>query len=285
MTDVPHIATPPPGPRTREILERTEARCCTAGSPRRWDRSSSAASPAIEIEDIDGNVYLDCVSAMASVPVGAARADITDAAVEALRRYGNEDTHYFSHEFVLPLAERLLAIAPGALSRVDIALNGTEAVETAIRFMRRATGRSIVIGFMGGYHGETGTAGAVGAETSDLSVRLSGADARVRARAVSEPVPDAVRARGPAAPATAPSTTSATTFCFHAIDPREVAGFLIEPVMGSGGCVAPAGRVLAGACSTLPRVRLPAWRSTRSRPGSDAPGTCSRWSAGAWSPT
>ena len=22
MTDVPHIATPPPGPRTREILER-----------------------------------------------------------------------------------------------------------------------------------------------------------------------------------------------------------------------------------------------------------------------
>src|SRR5439155_4836507 len=25
----------------------------------------------------------------------------------------------------------------------------------------------------------------------------------------------------------------------HAIDPREVAGFVIEPVMGSGGCVAP----------------------------------------------
>jgi len=25
----------------------------------------------------------------------------------------------------------------------------------------------------------------------------------------------------------------------HAVDPREVAGFLIEPVMGSGGCVAP----------------------------------------------
>jgi 4-aminobutyrate aminotransferase-like enzyme len=41
------------------------------------------------------------------------------------------------------------------MPRVDIALNGTEAVETAVRFMRRATGRPIVIGFMGGYHGET----------------------------------------------------------------------------------------------------------------------------------
>ena len=107
-----------------------------------------------EVEDIDGNVYLDCISAMASVPVGAARADITEAAVEALRRYGNEDTHYYSHEYVLPLAERLVAIAPGPLTRVDIALNGTEAVETAVRFMRRATGRPIVIGFMGGYHGK-----------------------------------------------------------------------------------------------------------------------------------
>ena len=40
---------------------------------------------------------------MASVPAGAARADITDAAVDALRRYGNEDTHFYSNEYVLPL--------------------------------------------------------------------------------------------------------------------------------------------------------------------------------------
>src|SRR4029078_12705312 len=103
---------------------------------------------------------------MASVPVGAGRADITDAAIEGLQRYGNEDTHYFSHEYVLPLAERLIDIAPGSMTRVDIALNGTEAVETSVRFMRRATGRSIVIGFMGGYHGETGTAGAVRGDDS-----------------------------------------------------------------------------------------------------------------------
>ena len=80
-----------------------------------------------------------------------------------------EDAHFYAHEYLLPLAEQLLAIAPPGIARVDIALNGTEAVETMIRFMRRATGRPIVIGFMGGYHGEAGTAGAVGAETGDLS--------------------------------------------------------------------------------------------------------------------
>ena len=150
MTDVPHIVSPPPGPRTQEVLE-AQKRVLYRGLAEEVGPFVIRRKSGFEIEDIDGNVYLDCVSAMASVPLGAAHADITDAAVEALGRYGNEDTHYFSHEYVLPLAERLLAIAPGSLARVDIALNGTEAVETAIRFMRRATGRSIVIGFMGGY--------------------------------------------------------------------------------------------------------------------------------------
>ena len=147
-----------------------------------------------EVEDVDGNVYLDCISAMASMPLGAARPDITEAAVDALRRYGNEDTHFYSHEFVLPLAERLLAIAPRSLSRVDIALNGTEAVETTVRFMRRATGRPIVIGFMGGYHGEAGTAGAVGAEGSDQSVGYRALMPGFVHVAVPEPVSHAVHA-------------------------------------------------------------------------------------------
>ena len=113
---------------------------------------------------------------------------------------------------MLPLAERLVAIAPGALARVDIALNGTEAVETAVRFMRRATGRPIVIGFMGGYHGEAGTAGAIGAETSDLSFGYRA----LMPGFVHVPYPNPYRTpftARPGARATARSTTSATTCC------------------------------------------------------------------------
>ena len=237
--DLPRVVSTPPGPKARDILERQSA-VLYRGLADEVGPFVICRKSGYEVEDVDGNVYLDCISAMASVPVGAARTDITEAAVEALRRYGNEDTHYYSHEYVLPLAERLVAIAPGGLSRVDIALNGTEAVETAVRFMRRATGRPIVIGFMGGYHGEAGTAGAIGAETSDLSYGYRA----LMPGFVHVPYPNPYRTPFTARPGGTGDGTVDYIRDFllhHAVDPREVAGFVIEPVMGSGGCVAPPG--------------------------------------------
>jgi 4-aminobutyrate aminotransferase-like enzyme len=234
---VPRIVAPPPGPKTKAILERQSA-VLYRGLAEEVGPFVICRKSGYEIEDVDGNVYLDFISAMASVPAGAARADITDAAVDALRRYGNEDTHFYSNEYVLPLAERLVAIAPGALSRVDIALNGTEAVETSVRFMRRATGRPIMIGFMGGYHGEAGTAGAIGAESSDLSFGYRA----LMPGFVHVPYPNPYRTPFTArAGGTGDGTIDYLRdhVLHHAVDPREVAGFVIEPVMGSGGCVAP----------------------------------------------
>ena len=190
------------------------------------------------IEDVDGNVFLDLISGMASVPLGAANKRIMDAAVEALRTTGLEDAHFYAHEYMLPLAEQLLAVAPDGLTRVDIALNGTEAVETMIRFARRATGRPIVIGFMGGYHGEAGIAGAVGAETSDLSAGYRA----LMPGFVHVPYPNAYRTPFEARPGgTGDGTVDFIRdhLLFHAIDPAEVAAIVIEPVLGSGGCVAP----------------------------------------------
>ena len=190
------------------------------------------------IEDVDGNVFLDLISGMASVPLGAANQRVMDAAVDALRMTGLEDAHFYAHEYMLPLAEQLLAVAPEGLTRVDIALNGTEAVETMIRFARRATGRPIVIGFMGGYHGEAGTAGAVGAETSDLSAGYRA----LMPGFVHVPYPNPYRTPFTARPGgTGDGTVDYVRdhLLFHAVDPREVAGVVLEPVMGSGGCVAP----------------------------------------------
>jgi 4-aminobutyrate aminotransferase-like enzyme len=234
---VPRMAAAPPGPRTTEIHDRLRS-ILYPGLAKDLGPFVIRRKSGWEIEDVDGNVYLDMVSAMASVPLGAARPDLTRAAVEVLERYGNEDAHYFAHEYVLPLAEALLRIAPDGLTRVDIALNGTEAVETAVRFMRRATGRPIVIGFMGGYHGEAGTAGAVGAETSDLSFGYRA----LMPGFVHVPYPNAYRTPFTARPGgTGDGTVDYLRdhLIFHAVDPREVAGVLIEPVMGSGGCVSP----------------------------------------------
>ena len=234
---VPKIVTTPPGPRTREILAKLSA-ILYPGLAKDLGPFIMKSKSGWQIEDVDGNVYLDMLSAMASVPLGSARPDLIEVAVSGLHRYGNEDAHYLAHEVMLPLAEALIRIAPGGLSRVDIALNGTEAVETAIRFMRRATGRPIVIGFMGGYHGEAGTAGAVGAETSDLSFGYRA----LMPGYVHVPYPNPYRTPFSARPGgTGDGTVDYIRdhLIFHAVDPREVAGVLIEPVMGSGGCVAP----------------------------------------------
>jgi 4-aminobutyrate aminotransferase-like enzyme len=234
---VPSIVTPPPGPRSRELLEG-QSKVLYPGLAHGLGPFVIVRKQGDAIEDVDGNVYLDMISAMASVPLGASRPDVTKAAVEALRRYGNEDTHFYSHEFVLPLAEKLLELAPSNLSRVDIALNGTEAIEIAVKFMRRATGRPIVIGFMGGYHGESLVTSSVGAEIAELSRGTRG----LAPGFVHVPYPNAYRT--PFTPR--PGGTGDGTIdylrdhlLFHAVDPADVAGVLIEPVLGSGGCIAP----------------------------------------------
>ena len=157
-------------------------------------------------------MYLDLISASASVPVGAARGDLIDPVVEAMRRYGNEDSHSMPCPELLELAGRLLEIAPPGITRVDLALNGTEAIETALKLMRRATGRPIVIGFFSSYHGESSATAALGAESNDISRGIRPLTAGLRARPLPARLPLAAgRTRGRAAAATRRSTTSAIT--------------------------------------------------------------------------
>jgi 4-aminobutyrate aminotransferase-like enzyme len=235
--ELPRVTPPLPGPRSRDVLERLGG-VLYPGTAHGLGPFVIGRKDGSWIEDIDGNVFLDLISAMASVPLGAANERIMRAAVEALPAIGLEDAHFYAHEHMLPLAEQLVEIAPPGIERVDIALNGTEAVETMIRFMRRATGRPIVIGFMGGYHGEAGTAGAVGAETSDLSFGYRA----LMPGFVHVPYPNPYRSPFVARPGgTGDGTIDYLRdhVLFHAVDPREVAGVVIEPVLGSGGCVAP----------------------------------------------
>ncbi|MDQ2623472.1 MAG: aminotransferase class III-fold pyridoxal phosphate-dependent enzyme, partial [Actinomycetota bacterium] len=130
-------------------------------------------------------------------------------------------------------------ITPASLTRVDLGLNGTEAVETAVKMMRKATGRPMVIGFLGGYHGETSLTSALGAEENEISRGIRALSAGF----VHAPYPNPYRSPfGPPRPGGSGDSTVdyiRDHLLFHAVDPGEVAGVLIEPILGSGGCVAP----------------------------------------------
>jgi 4-aminobutyrate aminotransferase-like enzyme len=160
--EAPAIAVEPPGPRSREILERIE-RTAYPGLSAGLTPLALERKRAWTVTDVDGNVYLDCASASASVPLGAGRPELLPPVTEALARLGNEDSHALVSELTARLGERLLELSPASTTRYDIALNGTEAVEIAIKIMRRATGRPVIIGFHGSYHGESTLTAALGA--------------------------------------------------------------------------------------------------------------------------
>jgi 4-aminobutyrate aminotransferase-like enzyme len=156
-----------------------------------------------------------------------------------LKTFGNEDSHALVSELTAQLGEKLLELAPAGITRYDIALNGTEAVEIAIKAMRRATGRPVILGFLGGYHGESTTTAALGAEAAEISRGLRG----LVPGFAHVPYPNPYRSpfKEPRAGGTGDATVDYIRdhLLFHALDPTEVAGVIIEPVMGSGGCVAP----------------------------------------------
>jgi len=235
---VPDIITPMPGPASRALRAR-ERSVLYRGTGEHLAPIVMTRKSGFVIEDVDGNLLLDMASASASVPLGAAPPRLVEAASRAIARFGNEDSHVFTTEYVAPLAERLIELSPPRCTRVDFALNGTEAVETAVRVMRRATGRPVIIGFLGGYHGETSVTATLGAEAAEIGRGARG----LVPGFLHVPYPNSYRS--PFGEPRTGGTGDATVdylndfLLFHAVDPGDVAGLVIEPVLGSGGVVLP----------------------------------------------
>ena len=101
------------------------------------------------ITDSDGREYLDFVGSWGPLILGHAHAKIV-AAVEAACRRGTSYGAPCQPE--IELAEEVVAAYP-AIEQVRFVSSGTEAVMSAVRLARGATGRDLVVKFSGCYHG------------------------------------------------------------------------------------------------------------------------------------
>lgn len=97
--------------------------------------------------DVDGNEYVDFVSALASVTLGYCDPDV-DAAVKKQMESGV--VFSLPHPIEAELAERLVEEIPCA-EMVRFGKNGSDATSAAIRIARAATGKDLVA--VCGYHG------------------------------------------------------------------------------------------------------------------------------------
>jgi glutamate-1-semialdehyde 2,1-aminomutase len=101
------------------------------------------------IVDVDGREYLDFVGSWGPLILGHAHPKIV-AAVEAACRRGTSYGAPCTPE--IELAEEVVAAYPG-VDQVRFVSSGTEAVMSAVRLARGATGRDLVVKFSGCYHG------------------------------------------------------------------------------------------------------------------------------------
>ncbi|HJW13053.1 MAG TPA: aminotransferase class III-fold pyridoxal phosphate-dependent enzyme [Thermoanaerobaculia bacterium] len=107
--------------------------------------------------DTAGKSYLDLYGGHAVAATGHCHPEV----VRAIREQAGK-LLFYSNVVALPLraraAEAIAAQAPAPLSKVFFVNSGTEANENAMRLARRATGRTEVLSFGGGFHGRTADA-------------------------------------------------------------------------------------------------------------------------------
>ena len=102
-----------------------------------------------EIEDVDGQRYVDFVGSWGPLILGHAHPEVQ----EAIREAATRGTSFGAPcEPEIELAEWLVAAYPG-LEQVRFVSSGPEAVMSAIRLARGATGRDLIVKFSGCYHG------------------------------------------------------------------------------------------------------------------------------------
>ena len=171
--------------------------------------------------DSEGHAYADFLAGFGVFAAGRNHPVIRQALHDALDAHLADWTQFDCQPLPGLLAERLLAKAPG-LDRVFFCNSGTEAVESALKFARYATGRGRIIFCDHAFHGLT---------TGSLSVNGS---------------EDFRRGFGPLLP-----DTSIPLGDLDALEAElrkgDVAALIIEPIQGKGVHMPPDGFLTAAA--------------------------------------
>jgi glutamate-1-semialdehyde 2,1-aminomutase len=144
------------GPASRQLFERA-LRVLPGGvnSPVRAFRAVGGtplfvrSAAGAEIEDADGRRYLDFVGSWGPLVLGHAHPEVLAAIVAAAER---GTTYGAPCAAEVELAEAIVAAYPG-IDQVRCVSSGTEAVMSALRLARGATGRDRILKFSGCYHG------------------------------------------------------------------------------------------------------------------------------------
>jgi len=241
---LPHLVTPLPGPKARQMVER-DRRVVSPSYTRDYPLVAKTGRGAM-IEDGDGNTFLDFAAGIAVVATGHCHPEV----VAAIQKQAAELIHMSGTDFYYPgmveLAEKLASIVPGkGAKRVYFGNSGTEAIEAAMKLARYHTRRNNFIAFHGCFHGRT---------LGSLSLTASKAVQRkgfgpLLGGVFHAHYPNSYRGTCGGRPECAAADALAyleNELFKRMTDPEDVAAVFVEPIQGEGGYIPAPAEFLQG---------------------------------------
>lgn len=218
------VPVPPPGPKSLALVERM-GRVIGRSNYLGLYGIALVRGDGCRVQDLDGNVYLDCLAAATTNVLGYGH----DTVADAYHRVAVEMQHscfaYSPNPYPVMLAEKLVALAPGpAETRVMFGLSGSDSVGGAIEALRKFTGKTRLLKFANAYHGSTG-----------LSQQASGF--RSLNEGVYPPSEDFVTLDFPTTETTRDDVLRKIE---RLCGTGAVGGMIVEPIQGDAGVLAPA---------------------------------------------
>jgi 4-aminobutyrate aminotransferase-like enzyme len=239
---LPRIQTSPPGALSQRWVDELAASECPALTQRRARRNERAGAPldpivwaqarGANVQDVDGNVYVDLSAGFGAASVGHAHPRVTAAIAAQSTRLMHALGDLQPSDVKVRLLSRLAALFPTQDCRVMLGLSGSDAVEAALKTALLFTGRAGVLAFEGGYHG-----------LSYGPLAACGYDAAFRAPFAAQLNPHVGFVPYPHTTSALTTTLAAVSGALGALGTR-VGAVLVEPVLGRGGVVVPPAQFL-----------------------------------------
>jgi len=239
--ELPDVKTPPPGMRSRALVERLSELESPAFDARRRAREATsgedesgivyARGRGANVWDVDGNRYVDLTAGFGALVLGhppnVASAAARAAEEDLLLALGD----VYASELKVRAMQAVARVLPEPGARAMFGLSGADAVTCALKTALLSTKKAGVVAFAGSYHGLShGPLAALGFAPSFREPFA----AHLGVPVTFAPYPSTIEELEPAIAVVRAATKNG-----------DVGAILVEPVLGRGGCVVPPASFLA----------------------------------------
>jgi 4-aminobutyrate aminotransferase len=228
-----------------ELIERDHA--IVAAAIYRYTDIAFQRGEGVYLYDFEGRRYLDFVSGIATMNVGHCHPAVVEVICDQARTLIHGASHVGYMEPYVEMLEALKAVAPGDLKNGKGVLmnSGSEAIETGIKLARYVTNRPMILAFTESFHGRPMGALALTASNELYRRRLAGLLTGV----YHTPYPYCYRC-----PLKHESPATCGLACLNLVEkalqtvvpPEDLAGIIVEPIIGEGGYIVPPDGFLQG---------------------------------------